>query len=91
MYGTEIRKLREGMWQHVATRKHTVAGAFVGVGDSEDKLAAEFMLHGMVAYRLRGKQEGEEESVDWAAHGRLVKDTPNQPWGFAYYRVYIQR
>jgi len=89
--GEEITKLRQGMWQDVGKRRHTVAGAFVNVSENGDKLVAEFMLHGLVTYQLRGKEEGEEKSVDWAAHGRLVRVALDQPWGFAYYRVYLQR
>lgn len=91
----EILKMREGMWEAVAARKHTVVQAFParfaegdGVRDGEEEV--QVMLYGHVVYRLKGK-ESDEELVDWAGHARLVRAKGEAGWKFAHYRVWLQR
>lgn len=82
----DILKIREGMWETVEARKHTVYKAFpVSFGDKEDE--AEVMMYGDVVYKLKGSAD--EEKVDWAGYAKLVRT--GKEWKFAYYRVYLQR
>ncbi|KAK5664047.1 hypothetical protein OQA88_261 [Cercophora sp. LCS_1] len=98
----EIRKLRVRMWNEVSARKHTLEKVFPANFDDAFRMnAAEFMLFGSVTYRRKAElaapdseaaeREDLEAKVDWAAHGKLKRDASNAPWGFAYYRVYLQR
>lgn len=95
--GTDILKVREGMWEKVQARRHTVyqvfpatfAGAEAeGSGGDEE---VELMLYGDVVYRLKGSADGEETKVDWAGRARLRRAAGGGEWKFAYYRVYLQR
>ncbi|KAK0711084.1 hypothetical protein B0H67DRAFT_273624 [Lasiosphaeris hirsuta] len=74
--GTEIWNLRLGMWKTVDARKHTVFKVFPGSFDSIVAMhEAEFMMFGKVAYRLKMAPAPGAERT----------------WGFAFYRVYLQR
>lgn len=89
---TDILKVREGMWEKVQARKHTVYQVFpatFGGGSGSDEV--ELMLYGDVVYRLKGSAEGEETKVDWAGRARLTRAAGGGEWKFAYYRVYLQR
>ncbi|ROV89526.1 hypothetical protein VSDG_08554 [Cytospora chrysosperma] len=82
----DILKIREGMWEKVEARKHTVYKAFP-VSFSEKEHEAEVMMYGDVVYKLKGSDD--EEKVDWAGYAKLVRT--GKEWKFAYYRVYLQR
>ncbi|KAK3357537.1 hypothetical protein B0T25DRAFT_162285 [Lasiosphaeria hispida] len=91
----EIWNLRLGMWKKVEARKHTVFKVFPG---SFDSIVAthetEFMMFGKVTYRLKkAPAPGEERdaTVSWAAHAKVKRDGLGSPWGFAFYKVYLQR
>ncbi|KAI7781775.1 hypothetical protein LA080_014406 [Diaporthe eres] len=94
---TDILKVREGMWEKVQARRHTVYQVFPatfdgaeaegGGGDEE----VELMLYGDVVYKLKGSADGEETKVDWAGRARLRRAAGGGEWKFAYYRVYLQR
>lgn len=87
-------KLREGMWEKVKARKHSpyqVFPASFGAVAAEGEEVVELMLYGDVVYRLKESANGEEATVDWAAHARLVRAPGAKEWKFAYYRVYLQR
>lgn len=91
----EILKVREGMWEAVGARKHTVVQAFPAKfagsdGGAQDDEEVQVMLYGHVVYRLKGK-ESDEEPVDWAGHARLVRTKEEEGWKFAHYRVWLQR
>lgn len=93
----DILKVREGMWEKVEARRHTVYQVFPatfggaeadgGAGDEE----VELMLYGDVVYKLKGSADGEETKVDWAGRARLRRAVGGGEWKFAYYRVYLQR
>ncbi|KAJ4414414.1 hypothetical protein N0V85_003169 [Neurospora sp. IMI 360204] len=88
----EIHTLRKSMWERVEARKHTVEKVFSGgfsppwqlggggggesggVGSAEN---LEFMAYGTVVYTSR--EAGEEERMDWAAHGELVLRSHGEP------------
>lgn len=85
--------MREGMWEKVASRKHTVKQAFPGSfnegaegGEPAAGQTTEFMLYGTVDYVLK---TGDKASADWAGHARVRRE--GKAWKFVYYRVYIQR
>ncbi|KAL3461510.1 hypothetical protein BJX64DRAFT_289304 [Aspergillus heterothallicus] len=77
----EIRKLRLGLWTHVASRKHTPVKVFFGGED-------EVMLYGIVRYVLRQGDGGEIE-VPWA--GRVVFDGFREggELKMKFYQVYL--
>ncbi|KAK3322523.1 hypothetical protein B0H66DRAFT_207049 [Apodospora peruviana] len=89
----EIRKLRVGMWDKVEARKHRVRKLFASnfTEEEESKTTLECMMFGDVQYRLK---MGERVQVDWAAHAKLEKRESScselPPWGFKYYRVFLQ-
>lgn len=85
----DILKVREGMWEKVEARKHTVFKVFPGSFGEKRPDEVELMLYGNVVYRLKGSQSN-EGAVDWAGFAKLVR-TQEKGWKFAYYRVYIQR
>ena len=94
---TEIRRLRISMWEDVEERKHWVVKVFPASFEGIVQMhAAELMLYGSVAYRLKktatttsGAES--EAQVDWAAHAKLRRDGIGSPWRFEFYRVYLQR
>ncbi|KAK0623554.1 hypothetical protein B0T14DRAFT_564897 [Immersiella caudata] len=86
----EIRKLRLGMWESVIGRRHTLGRVFVVPGGFEGvEGVVEYMMEGRVDYQPR--DGAAPYSVDFAGHARLQRDGPAASWGFAYYRVYLQR
>lgn len=85
---TDILKVREGMWEKVQAREHTVFQVFPAKFEKTATGQVELMLYGHVVYKLKG-QESSEPAVDWAGYAKLVK--VGSEWKFAYYRVYIQR
>lgn len=92
----EILQIREGMWEKVEARKHTVSLVFpasfddshMKTGAAEQEEVVELALFGSVAYKLK---TGTEDGADWAGHAKLVRANSAKEWKFAYYRVYIQR
>lgn len=89
----DIIKMREGMWEKVEARKHTVNKVFPASfreGGDADADEIELMLFGNVEYSLKGAQgDGGAAAVDWAGYAKL-KRTAGE-WKFAYYRVYLQK
>ncbi|KAL1871407.1 hypothetical protein Daus18300_004774 [Diaporthe australafricana] len=89
---TDILKVREGMWEKVQARKHSVFQVFPGsFGEGKgggDEV--ELMLYGNVVYRLKASPDGEDK-VDWAGRAKLTRASGGGEWKFAYYRVYLQR
>jgi hypothetical protein len=77
----EIRQFREGMWTHVAARKHSVLKVFASSGGTP-----EVMLYGTVAYELK---DGSKSSKDWA--GRAILEESKGTWRFKLYQVYLVR
>ena len=73
-----ILAMRKGMWEAVASRKHTIFKVFP-YGEN----ATELMLYGKVQY---GFKDGRETSVDWAARAEMVKE--GGKWQFRFYQVY---
>lgn len=92
----DILRVREGMWEHVEARKHTVKKVFpASFGASGAEYGAEdeveLMLFGSVVYALKGG-ESREGGADWAGYAKLVRSGGSDgTWKFAYYRVYVQR
>ncbi|KAK4456291.1 hypothetical protein QBC34DRAFT_432572 [Podospora aff. communis PSN243] len=87
----EIEKLRLGMWESVAGRRHTLGKVFVVTGGFEAvDGVVEFMMEGKVDYQPRDAGAA-PYSVDFAGHARLQREGPAESWRFAYYRVYLQR
>ncbi|POS80086.1 hypothetical protein DHEL01_v201530 [Diaporthe helianthi] len=86
---TDMLKVREGMWEKVQARKHTVYQVFPANFNGGEEV--ELMLYGDVVYKLKGSPEGEEAKVDWAGRARLTRVPGVGEWKFAYYRVYLQR
>ncbi|PSS03809.1 hypothetical protein BD289DRAFT_420254 [Coniella lustricola] len=90
----DILKVREGMWEKVAARKHTVfkvfPASFGNTGAHGGNEEVELMLYGSVVYKFKG-EEGQEGGADWAGYAKLFKSGAGGEWKFAYYRVYIQR
>ncbi|KAL2826836.1 hypothetical protein BDW59DRAFT_61231 [Aspergillus cavernicola] len=74
----EILTLRNGLWTHVASRKHTPSRIYFGADN-------ELMLHGVVRYVLK-KSPGEEVEVEWA--GRVVFDMEGE-LRMRFYQVYL--
>lgn len=89
-----IRELRIGMWKDVSARQHKLEKVFpasFGGGNT-----TEFMIYGSVKYRPRVAgstvdSEAQEVTVDWAARAELTRSEADASWGFAHYRVYLQR
>lgn len=86
---TDILKVREGMWEKVEERKHTVFKVFP-VSFSGNENEVELMLYGNVVYRLKGEQSA-GGAVDWAGYAKLARVDGDKEWKFVHYRVYIQR
>ena len=80
---TEILPLRQGLWTHVASRKHTPARIFFS-GENE------IMLYGGVNYRLKADPE-KDVYVPWA--GRVVFAPQKEGEGvrMQFYQVYLVR
>lgn len=74
-----ILAMRKGMWDAVASRKHTIYKVFP-YGEN----ATELMLYGKVQY---GFKDGRETSVEWAARAEMVKE--GGKWQFGFYQVYL--
>ncbi|CAN8097243.1 unnamed protein product [Discula destructiva] len=85
----DILKVREGMWEKVQAREHTVFQVFPATFEKTEAGSVELMLYGHVVYKLKGA-DSFEPPVDWAGYARLVR-AEDGAWKFAYYRVYIQR
>lgn len=91
----DIRKLRRRMWGDVDARKHRLCKVFPAHFSAAADVAvappneAEFMLFGVVAYRLR--DGGGDAVASWAAHAQIQRDGLVAPWRFSFYRVYIQK
>ena len=88
----DIRKLRRRMWKEVEARKHRLVKVFPATF-SEDHVVPglneeEFMLFGVVAYRLR---DGTDAVANWAGHAQIRRDALSAPWKFTFYRVYLQQ
>ena len=92
-----ITKFREGMWDRVATRRHTVGTVMAGSfgddrgGGEKGRDVAEVMIRGEVKYRMKDVAEGQEvaEVVEWVAHGRVERDEEGGRWRFGWYRVWM--
>ncbi|KAK7954278.1 hypothetical protein PG988_014972 [Apiospora saccharicola] len=84
--GTEkIRQLRDGMWETVASRKHTLYSFSGGMDiNPVEKGERLFMLTGQVDYGLK---TGETKAARWSAHGKLKEDADRVR--FLYYKVKI--
>ncbi|KAK1826254.1 hypothetical protein QBC39DRAFT_27439 [Podospora conica] len=78
----EIKPFRAGMWEKVESRRHRLGRVMVG-GFEEGEV--EVMITGSVKYRMRG--DGGEVEVEWAGHGRVVRDGGG--WRFGAYRVWL--
>lgn len=77
----EILALRHGMWEKVASRKHTPLKIFPFGPNSN-----ELMLYGTVEYGLKN---GGQNMIDWAARAHVVKDQGRMKMDF--YQVYLVR
>jgi hypothetical protein len=75
----DILKMRQGMWEVVTSRKHTIYKVF-----PYGEKATEFMLYGKVQY---GFKDGRETSVEWAARAEMTND--GGKWRFRFYQVYL--
>jgi hypothetical protein len=95
----EILRLRESMWEKVSERKHTVSKVFPAqfLGSNEEgkessthePTRAEVMILGSVDYKLKA---GGEQSVAWAGHGMLRRESDEMgggQWKFEYYKVWL--
>jgi hypothetical protein len=82
------------MWKDVEQRKHRLCKVFPANFSASHRAVAppneaEFMLFGVVAYRLR--DGGENAVTSWAGHAKVQRDGLTAPWRFSFYRVYIQK
>ncbi|KAI0098980.1 hypothetical protein F4776DRAFT_650212 [Hypoxylon sp. NC0597] len=88
--GTEnIRRLRQGMWEQVETRRHKpekVFPASFGATDGSEAIAAEYMLHGSLDMVTKN---GERQAVSWA--GRAVLEEDDGKLKYKLYQVYLHR
>ncbi|KAI0180984.1 hypothetical protein GGR52DRAFT_13921 [Hypoxylon sp. FL1284] len=85
----EIRRLREGMWEQVGSRRHkpekVFPASFGGAdADNGDGAAAEYMLHGTLDLVLKN---GEARAVSWAGHAVLTSDAEGK-LKYKLYQVY---
>jgi hypothetical protein len=81
--------MRKAAWTHISTRRHSIRQVFPFGHE-----AADFMLHGTVAYVFRDGRPATE--VDWAARARLVRREETEMemetgWKLASYQVYLVR
>ncbi|KAL2755431.1 hypothetical protein ACRALDRAFT_1076934 [Sodiomyces alcalophilus JCM 7366] len=77
---SEILSTREGMWENIASRKHTPAKIFPYGNNSH-----EFMLYGDVDFTFKNGGEGK---LPWAARAELVQ-SPAGVWKMSFYQVYL--
>ncbi|KAI1144455.1 hypothetical protein F5Y05DRAFT_407847 [Hypoxylon sp. FL0543] len=85
----EIRRLRQGMWEHVERRRHApekVFPASFGGVDGSEGIAAEYMLHGSLEMAMKS---GERQMVAWA--GRAVLKEGGGKLKYQFYQVYLHR
>ncbi|KAF5024567.1 hypothetical protein F66182_3330 [Fusarium sp. NRRL 66182] len=77
----EITTLREGMWDAVTSRKHTLYKVFpFGPG------AEEVMLYGTVALQLKN---GSSAEIEWAARAELARAASDGKFRLKFYQVYL--
>ncbi|KAI0456124.1 hypothetical protein F5B21DRAFT_162128 [Xylaria acuta] len=70
----EIRKLREGMWENVKSRKHKLEKVFPATferNELDPGWQFECMLHGTVDYEMKN---GEKAHAQWAGHASIVDE-----------------
>ncbi|XXG96636.1 hypothetical protein Hte_002924 [Hypoxylon texense] len=86
----EIRRLRQGMWEQVESRRHkpekAFPGSFGGAGGGGDGVAAEYMLHGSLDLVTKS---GEQQAVTWA--GRAVLRDTDGKLKYQLYQVYLHK
>lgn len=75
----EIIKMRKGMWEKVASRKHH-ADKIYTFGSGSD----EVMLHGTVQFSMK---DGTKANKEWAARARMAKEDGKVKMSF--YQVYL--
>ncbi|KAI1781532.1 hypothetical protein F4818DRAFT_436722 [Hypoxylon cercidicola] len=84
----EIRRLRQGMWEQVESRRHrpekVFPGSFGGAGG--DGVAAEYMLHGSLDMVLKN---GEAQTISWA--GRALLRNVDGRLKYKLYQVYLHK
>ncbi|KAI1742208.1 hypothetical protein F4680DRAFT_413226 [Xylaria scruposa] len=83
----ELRKLREGMWESIKSRKHKVEKVFPAAFEGREidpEWKYEYMLQGTVDYEMKN---GEKIHRQWAGHACIV-DEDGLKIGF--YDVYIR-
>jgi hypothetical protein len=79
----EITTLRQGMWEAVASRKHTLNKVYpFGAGSDE------VMLHGSVALQLKN---GGSAEIEWAGRAELEKTAADGKYRLKFYQVYLVR
>jgi hypothetical protein len=76
----EITTLREGMWDAVSSRKHTLDKVFP-FGSGSDQV----MLNGTVALELKN---GASAEIEWAGKMELEKGTDGK-YRLKFYQVYL--
>ncbi|KAF5556085.1 fungal specific transcription factor factor [Fusarium napiforme] len=77
----EITTLRQGMWEAVASRKHTLNKVYpFGAGSDE------VMLHGSVALQLKN---GGSAEIEWAGRAELEKTAADGKYRLKFYQVYL--
>ncbi|CAF3622049.1 hypothetical protein SNK05_010453 [Fusarium graminearum] len=76
----EITTLREGMWDAVSSRKHTLDKVF-SFGSGSDKV----MLNGTVALELKN---GASAEIEWAGRMELEKANDGK-YRLKFYQVYL--
>ncbi|KAI2612158.1 uncharacterized protein GGS25DRAFT_474018 [Hypoxylon fragiforme] len=92
----EIRRLREGMWEHITRRKHRPAKVFPasfgeGAGGG-DGVVAEYMLYGSLDAVTKKKEgEGETMTMEWAGRAVLREVKEEGRLCFGFYQVYLHR
>ncbi|KAI1167536.1 hypothetical protein F5B18DRAFT_659231 [Nemania serpens] len=91
----EIRRLREGMWDQVKSRRHRLDKVFPAAfespehepgGEGRRRRRFEYMLHGAVELELELKS-GEQLVREWA--GRAVLTDGEEGLKYALYQVYL--
>ncbi|KAH7262809.1 hypothetical protein BKA59DRAFT_540344 [Fusarium tricinctum] len=77
---SEITTLRQGMWDAVASRKHTLQKVYP-FGSGSD----EVMLYGSVALELKN---GGSADIEWAGRAELDKSADGK-YRLKFYQVYL--